>query len=168
MREYARLISLAGGILAFYCFTLPWVDTNSGVEIVIEESHLVLVILIAFFTLIGFGIYAFRSNSIVLGIVLIGSGLFFSLILTLIFYEIKRPFGHDDISFVISLAFFASLAIIGSSLLLNRQGHWHAASKVFVLTNAVLGLICFMIVVFSSKFDLEITDSRTFEIKYGA
>lgn len=168
MRNYARYITLLGGLLTFFSFALPWGEAYSGVEIANDGFHLVLVILFAFFTLIGFGIYVFRSNSRTLGTVLIGIGLFFSLILTLIFYEIKSSFENDEISFVVTLAFFASLTIIGSILLLNRQGHWLASTKVVVLTNAVLGLICFLIVVFSSTFDLEITGSSYPDIKYGA
>lgn len=166
MRNYSRYITLLGGLLAFFSFALPWVGTYSGVELVIDGFHPVLVILIAFFTLIGFGIYVFRSISRALGIVIIAIGLFFFLILLNIFFEVVKDV--DRGSSYITVTFFMSLIITGTSLMLNRQGNWNSFARMLVLINAVVGLFCFLIVVFSFNLDLKIAGSFKSEINYGA
>ena len=61
-----------------------------------------------------------------------------------------------------------SLIIVGVSLMLNRQGNWHSFARTFVLIHAVVGLLCFLIVVFSSNLNLKISESLNLQIKYGA
>lgn len=166
MRNYSRYITLIGGLLAFFSFALPWVGVYSGVNRVIGGFHLILVILMIFWGLICFGIFYLQSISRALGIVIIAIGLFFFLILLSIFFEVVKDF--DQGSSFVTLAFFASLVIIGSSLLLNRQGHLHSFAKVFVFSNACIGFLCFLIVVFSLNLDLKIAGSFNPIIKYGA
>ena len=166
MRNYSRYITLIGGLLAFFSFALPWVSVDSGVELVIGGFHPVLVILIVFFALIGFGIYVFRSISRALGIILIAFGLFFFLILWSVFFEVVKDVDHG--SSYITYAFFMSIIIIGTSLMLNRQGHLHSFARVFVCINAGIGLLCFLIVVFSLNLDLKIEGTLNSQIKYGA
>lgn len=166
MSTYSRYIALIGGLLAFFSFALPWIETYSGVELVISGFHPVLVILTVFIALIGFGIYVCRSISRALGIVIIAIGLFFFLLLLSIFFEFVK--NVDRGSSYITVTFFMSLIITGTSLLLDRQGHLHSFAKVFVFINAVIGLFCFLIVVFSLNLELEIAGSFNSEIKYGA
>ena len=68
----------------------------------------------------------------------------------------------------ITFAFFMSVIIIGISLMLDRQGHWHSSARTLVLMNAVVGFFCFLVVVFSSKLDLKIAGTLNPQIKYGA
>ena len=68
--QYPRFISLAGGLLAFFSFALPWVEVYRGVSLVIAGFHPILVILIILITLIGFGIYCTQSISRAAGVIL--------------------------------------------------------------------------------------------------
>ena len=166
MRNYSRYITLIGGLLAFFSFTLPWVSGSSGVELVIGGFHPIFVILIVFFALIGFGIYVFRSIYRALGIIMIAFGLFFILILLSIFFDLVKDV--DRGSSYITVTFFMSLIITGTSLMLNRQSHLHSSARVFVCINAGIGLLCFLIVVFSLNLDLKIEGTLNSQIEYGA
>lgn len=74
----------------------------------------------------------------------------------------------DHGSSFITIAFFMSLYTIGSSLMLDRQGNWHSFARTFVLTNSVVGIFCFLIVVFSLNLDMKIEGTLNPLIKYGA
>lgn len=166
MKQYPRFISLVGGIIAFFSFALPWVDIYSGVELVIGGFHFVFLILIIFSGLIGFGIFCMQSISKALGVITIAFGAFFFLLLYSMFVDVERYFDHG--SSIITYAFFMSLIIVGVNLMLNRQGNWHSFARTFVLIHAVVGLLCFLIVVFSLNLNLKIEGTLNPEIKYGA
>lgn len=166
MRNYSRYITLAGGLLAFFSFVFPWVDSYSGVELAIGGFHPISVILIILIALIGFGIFCSQSISRALGIILVVFGILFFIIIYSIFVDVDKYFDHG--SSIITIAFFMSFIIIGSSLMLNQHGSLHSFARSFVLTKSAVGIICFMIVVFSLKLDLKIVGSLNTEIKYGA
>ncbi len=166
MKQYPRFISLVGGIIAFFSFALPWVDIHSGVELAISGFHFILVILMIPIGLIAIGIFTFQSISKMQGTIIITICLFFFLILLSVFFEVVNE--NDLGSSFITIAFFMSSFIIGSSLILNRQGHWHSFASTFVFTNAAVGIFCFLIVVFSLNLNLRIEGSLNPEIKYGA
>lgn len=171
MKQYSRFITLAGGVLAFFSFALPWVEVYSGVELVISGFEPTIVFLIIIFLIVslgflGIGIYIWQSMSRILAIILIGFGLFGFLIMFGVFTNDVEEFDYGS-SFV-TIAFIVSLVIIGMSLMLNRQDHWHSFSRTFIIINAVIGLCCFLIVVFSLKLDLKIEGTFNPLIKYGA
>lgn len=166
MRKYSRYIPLIGGLLAFFSFALPWVGVYKGIGLVIGGFHPISVILIILLGLIGFGISVMRFVSKSAGIILIAFGLFFFLVLLSVFFQEVNDV--DRGSSFITIAFFMSLIIIGSSLMLNRQGDWHSFARVFVFIYAGIGLLCFLIVVFSLKLGLEIEGTLNPKIKYGA
>lgn len=166
MRNYLHYITLAGGLLAFFSFALPWVGIYSGVELAISGFNFILVILMIPFGLIVVGIFTFQSISKMQGTIVIAIALFFFLLLFRVLFEVVND--NDFGSSYITIAFFMSLFIIGSSLMLNRQGNWHSFARVFVLTNAAVGIFCFLIVVFSLNLNLKIEGSLNPAIKYGA
>lgn len=108
MKHYSRFITLAGGILAFFSFALPWDDDYLGVEYV-------------------------------------------------------------NMSFnTITVMFFASLAVIGISLILNRKEPWKAgASKVLVIISSYIGFCCFAILFYGTSLELKIGGSWFDKIQYG-
>lgn len=166
MRRYSRYITLAGGLLAFFSFTLPWVGVYKGVGLAIGGFHPILIILMIFLGLIGFGIFSSQSIVKKLRVVIIVFGLFFFLSLLSIFFG--ELIDVDYGSSFVTIAFFMSLIIIGTSLMLNRQWHLHSLARKFVFINAGIGLLCFLIVVFSLNLDLKIAGTFNSQIKYGA
>ncbi len=69
----------------------------------------------------------------------------------------------------ITVIFFASLAIIGTSLVLNRRELWKAGlSRVLVIISSGIGLCCFVVLFFGNGLDLKIDGSWIDEIEYGA
>ena len=166
MKQYSRYITLAGGILAFFSFTLPWVNVYSGVGLVISGFNSITVIFVASLGFLGFGIYLSQSMYGMLGRYIAGFGIFGFLIMFIGFPDIVEK--SDSGSSFVTIAFIVSLVIIGMSLMLNRQYHWHSFAKVFVIINAVIGLCCFLIVVLSFKLDLKIQGTFNPRIKYGA
>ncbi|MCY4401655.1 MAG: hypothetical protein OXD54_03685 [Candidatus Poribacteria bacterium] len=165
MKQYSRYLALAGGIIAFFSFALPWVGIYSGVELAIDGLHASIFLFLIFLGFLGFGIYQYYSMSLTLGTILIFIGFFCLLILLQVLPVVVKEHGGSPF---ITFAFFTSLVIIGVSILLNRQDNLHAFSRVFLLINSCIGLCCFLIVVFSLNFDLKIAGTLNSGIKYGA
>lgn len=114
MKQYARLITLAGGILALFSFALPWEEDYSGVELANATS----------------------TNS--------------------------------EVGFV-TIAFFASLVIIGTSLLLDRYTPWKIGiTKVIVLISSCIALFFFVVLFFGERIELKIYGEYVDDIRYGA
>ncbi len=165
MKQYSRYLALAGGIIAFFSFALPWVGIYSGVELANDGLHVSIFLFLIFLGLLGFGIYEYYSMSLTLGTILIFIGFFCLLILLKVLPVVVKEHGGSPF---ITFAFFTSLVIIGVSILLNRQDNLHSFSRVFLLINSCIGLCCFLIVVFSLNFDLKIAGTLNSGIKYGA
>ena len=76
MKQYSRYLALAGGIIAFFSFALPWVGIYSGVELAIDGLHVSIFLFLIFLGLLGFGIYQYYSMSLIFGTILIVTGFF--------------------------------------------------------------------------------------------
>lgn len=103
MKQYSRLITLAGGVIALFSFALPWDYEDSGVELANDS------------------------------------------------------FDYEYVFFVIVM-FLASMFIIFLSLffyyiLILR------ITKFFVVLSSIIGLICFFVLFFGDRWDLDIEDN---------
>ena len=64
MKHYSRFITLAGGILAFLSFVLPWEDEyESGIEYVQDGEFLPTIVFIVSLVIIVIGIYMLTQQT---------------------------------------------------------------------------------------------------------
>ena len=166
MKHYSRYITFAGGMLAFFSFVLPWVEMLSGINLAILGFHPIIIFSLVFLGVIALCICLCLSASRIVRSVLAAIELFFFFILFIVIVDFIDFL--DSANTFVTFAFITSLVVIGMSLLLNPQSRWHSFFKIFVLINAGIGLLCFLIVVFSLKLNLRIAGTLDSDIKYGA
>lgn len=64
MKQYSRYITLAGGILAFFSFSMPWEDEYElGIEYVQDGEFLPIIVFIASLVVIAIGIYILTQQT---------------------------------------------------------------------------------------------------------
>lgn len=167
MQQYARFITLIGGILAFFCFALPWESNYSGIYLANGEELFITIAFIGSLTIFATGSYLLnrrpRDNSsrISLAILMICLGLLFS---TGTFIQLLER----GINFI-TISFIASLVIIGTTIyMLNQQTPWTSFSTLWVLISSCVGLICLFVLFFGRSLDIEINDIEIKKIRYGA
>lgn len=163
MKQHSHLITLAGGILAFFSFGLPWENDRSGALLANSgEDTLVTILFIIGFTIVCFSFFMlsrytewyFTSKTAALFI----SGLsllFFSIIVDIFIGFSLFPLmwrSNFIFSFVqrisgISLLFFLALAIIGFAVYVaNRHVYQMSWRKTLALSIGGVGvLFCFVL-----------------------
>ena len=105
MKQYSRIITLCSGLLSFFCFSLPWVNNDSGIGLVNSDGA--AFISIAFVaTLVIIGTSLFRLSR---GIVVISSCFGLFCILPLFFhFPVSVQFG----AFLTAVGFFLAIASV--------------------------------------------------------
>lgn len=166
MREYARLISLAGGILAFYCFVLPWESSYSGLHLAVGKGGVITTFLIVSLFIIGIYIYWISTKSN-FNAFLMTIALFIGLIGTYIclFSFIQNSLVNLN---YVTIAFIASLIIICSSIyVLNRQSHWNRSTTLLVVISSIVGFCCFLVMMFGENLNIVVNEIHIENVKYG-
>ena len=166
MKQYSRFITLVGGILAFFCFSLPWEKDYSGIELASIGVNSFTVVVIILFGIIGLGLFFLKSLSRTLGVVTCSFGLCCFLILLPGLKELGRHF--DVGSSFVTIAFMASLVVLGMLPILNRQDPWQSLSQILTLFSSSIGFCCFLILFFGLKLNLHIQDRLVSDIRFGA
>ena len=166
MKQYSRFITLVGGILAFFSFSLPWEKNHSGIELASIGVNTFTVIVIILLGIIGTGLFFLKSLSRTLGVVTCGFGLCCCLVLLPGFEDLGEYF--DVGSSFVTIAFMASLIVIGMIPMLNRRDPWQSLSRTLTLFSSSIGFCCFLILFFGLKLNLHIQDLLVSDIRFGA
>ena len=166
LKEYSRFITLAVGILTFFSFLLPWEKHYSGIELASSGVNLFTLTAIILLGIIGIGFYFFKFLSRTLGLVTISFGLCCFLVLLIRFKDLVEFLDRGS-SFG-TIAFIASLVVIGTSLMLNRQDPWQSLSRTLILFSSSIGLCCFLILFFGLRLNLHIQGLLVNDLRFGA
>ena len=155
MKQYPRFLTLTGGILAFLGFSLPWDNRNLGVELASNGINPITVTFFALLGIIGINLYFLKSWSRtwqiwsrIMASIAGNLGILYLLVLFLQFgYSVESL---DRGSSFVTIAFIASLVIIGMSLMLTRK----SLPRTLVLISSGIGLCCFLILFFGLRLDI--------------
>lgn len=146
MKQRSLLITLAGGILAFFSFALPWTGNQSGAMFAADEGGLATIVSIVALTIVGSCLYLIlrkpdiRHGLRALAIIMAPFGLIFCVIWFGAFYTEGWEINIDTISFA------AVLVVIGTTIyMLNRQPPRKSWSTYIVLISSSVGLCFFLI-----------------------
>ncbi len=166
MNKYSRLITLIGGILAFFSFALPWKHTYSGAMLANGRGWPITLAFIASSIVVGVGYYVLSQKSrdnprlITLGLTMSGLGLLCWVVTLIQFLE-------SGINFI-TISFVASLIIIGTAIyMLNQQTPWKSIPTKVLLISSSVGLICFFILFFSGSLAIG-SGNQVDNTRYGA
>lgn len=166
MKQYSRFITLVGGILAFFSFSLPWEKSYSGIELASSGVGALSIIVSILLGIIGISLYFLKFLSRTLGLVTCSFGLCFFLVLLTGLKELA-PFG-DRGSSLVTIAFMASLVVIGMIPMLNRQDPWQSLSRTLTLFSSSIGFCCFLILFLGLRLNLHIQSRLVSDIQFGA
>ncbi len=152
MKKYSLLITLIGGLLAFFCFALPWDADYSGAELAnLGKGTLVAILLFLILAFIGISIYmlnrytSWNPMSKIVALTLSSIGLFSYLL----FFEatISGRFVSNisRISAVV-IVFVLALAVFGVSVYVaNRHVFLTSWRPVLALILGSIGILsCFI------------------------
>ncbi len=152
MQQHSRLITLIGGIFAFFCFALPWDADYSGAELAnIGEGTLVAILLFFILALIGISIYmlnrytSWNPMSKIVALTLSSIGLF----LYLLFFEVTisgRFVSNISRISAVVIVFIVALAVFGVSVYVaNRHVFLTSWCPVLALILGSIGILsCFI------------------------
>ncbi len=148
MKQFPLFLSLAGGILAFFSFTLPWVDQVSGVVSVKfgaawQASYAIVLSLVV----VVIGIYMLNRKSgikgplISLSLIMIFTGGIFSVVSLL--YMVNTGVN------VVTISFITSIIVLGAIVLMFNEG----SPSIPLLRNLAIigccvGLCCFLVLLY--------------------
>ena len=157
MKKHSRFITLIGGILAFFCFALPWDADYSGAELAnLGKGTLVAILLFLILAFIGISIYmlnrytSWNPMSKIVALTLSSIGLF----LYLLFFEatISGRFVSNisRISAVV-IVFILALAVFGVSVYVANQHVFRISwRQVLALIVGSIGILsCFIPILLS-------------------
>lgn len=69
----------------------------------------------------------------------------------------------------VAIALIASLSSIGATIyMLNRQTHWKSLPTLWVVISSIVGLCCFLVLMFGETLNIVLNDVHIEELKYGA
>ena len=167
MKHYSRLITLAGGILAFFSFVLPWDSSYSGLQLANGKGGIVTLAFIVSLYIIGINIYLISTKSN-----------FYSLFITITLiigmigtYACLVVFSKDsDVNLnYVTIAFLASLMIIGTSIYMqNRQSYWISLPTLWIFISSIVGLCCFLVLMFGETLNIVVNEILIDNLRYGA
>lgn len=167
MKQYSRFITLFGGILAFFSLALPWESNYSGLLLANGKGGIITFVFIVSLYIIGMNIYLISTrshyNSLFITIALI-----VGLIGT--YGSIVNFSGNSDVNInYVTIAFIASWVVIGTSIyMLNRRTHWKSLLRLWVVISSIVGLCCFLVLMFGETLNIVLNDVHVEELKYGA
>ena len=166
MKQNSRFITLAGGILAFFSFALPWESDYSGLQLANGKGGIITLVFTVSLAIIGIKIYLIstRSHFYPLGMTF---ALFIGLIGT--YGSIVAFSRNSDVNLnYVTIAFIASLVIIGATIYMLRQTHWKSLPTLWVVISSIVGLCCFLVLIFGETLNIVLNDVRIEELKFGA
>lgn len=166
MRHYSRYLILAGGVISFVCFALPWKHNFSGAVLANGKGWSVTLPFAMALMIIGTSIYLlkhhlrFSGRTLILALLMGCLGLLLSTV-TLI-QVVEQALNFVTISFV------SSLAIVGFSLyLFDRTSVSDSIPRLGVFICSIVGLCCFLLLFFSGSYVIG-SGSRVDNTRYGA
>ncbi len=166
MRHYSRYIILAGSLITFFCFSLPWKHNFSGAVLANGKGWSVTLMFFVALMIAGFCIYLLSRKPSV-GPFLITLSLFigifgFALCLISLVQVIEKGFNFVTISFIVSL-------ITGgmSIYMFNRASVSQRGLRLGILIGSLVGLCCFLLLFFSGSYIIG-SDNRIDNTRYGA
>ena len=130
MNRYSKFVTLTGGILAFFCFALPWESNYSGLQLANGLEGIITIVFVMSIYIICMNICLITVKSD-FNPVFITITFIVGLIGT---YGCLVTFSRNsDVNLnYVTVAFIASLQIIGTSIyLLTRQTPWRLLSKLW-------------------------------------
>lgn len=167
MKQYSKFVTLTGGILSFFCFALPWESNSSGLYLANGVSGIITIVFIVSLSIICINIYVItvRSNFYPVIITL-------ALIIGLIgVYSSIVVFSRNidvNINYV-TIALFTSLVIIGVTIYrLHRRTSYRSVATLWVVISSIVGLCCFLVLVFGEYLNIVVNDVPIEDVKYGA
>ncbi|MCG9129856.1 hypothetical protein JT359_19875 [Candidatus Poribacteria bacterium] len=167
MKHYSRFITLAGGILAFFSLALPWESNYSGLRLAIRDGGIVTLVFIVSIYIIGISIYLISTRSH-FNPLFITIALIIGLIGTYGSIVVFSRSSHVNLNCV-TIAFIASWVIIGTSIyMLNRQSHWKSLPTLCVTISSIVGICCFLVLMFGETLNIVLNDVHVEDLKYGA
>ena len=151
MKQHSRLITLIGGILAFFSFALPWEDDLSGAQLANGGDIWVTIAIIAALAFIGISIYmlnrytSWNPMSKIVALTLSSIGLF----LYLLFFDATisgRFVSNISRISAIAIVFIVALAVFGISVYVaNRHVYQTSWRPVLALILGSIGILsCFI------------------------
>ena len=147
MQQHSRLITLIGGILAFFSFALPWDADYSGAELAnIGEGTLVTIALIASLVFIGISFYMLNRHTSWNPVSIIVALIISSMLLAFFSFFIIEIV-NSRIEAIIIL-FIAAIAIFGISAYLSKYRLSLTPFILLILIGGSIGTISCLIVVF--------------------
>lgn len=168
MKQNSRFITLAGGILAFFSFVLPWESDYSGIYLANGRGNFTTILLIVAFAFVITSIYLIYRKPdvnpwfIKFPLIIIAVIGIYTCIVTI------SEAHSRGINFVL-LAFVASLVVISASIfMLNRQVPWRSLSTLWILINCIIGLCCYFILFIGESLGIELNDVHIDNVRYGA
>ncbi|RKU24901.1 hypothetical protein C6497_17170 [Candidatus Poribacteria bacterium] len=165
MKQYSRFIIIGLGLLAFFSYALPWKHTYSGIVLVNGPGWLTTLVLIGSLFILGLGIFSLKRTpvnprSITLGLLLCGLGPLLSVASIINLIDERMNF--------ITISFASTIVVIVCSVyLLAHNNSNESLLKRIILTCSIVGLACFIILVFSSRYILNAQQDID-NTKYGA
>ncbi len=166
MKKFPLFLSLAGGILAFFSFTLPWVDQVSGVIAVKFGVWQASSAIVLSLVVLMIGIYMLKRISrtdpalISLSLLMIFTGGIFFIISLL--YLVNTGVN------VCAISFIASIVVLGTIILMFNQGSRSMSLfRNLAIIGCCVGLCCFLVLFYVEKYVIGI-DLDDGVIKYGA
>ena len=165
MKECSRFIVLGAGLLAFFCFSLPWKHTYSGIVLANGPGWVNTLVLIGSLFVLGMGILSLKATpvnprSITLGLLLCGLGPLFSVASIINLIDERMNF--------ITISFVSTISVIVSSvILLTHQKANESILKRIILVCSFVGLACFLILAFSGGYILD-AQQNIDNTRYGA
>lgn len=165
--QYPRFISLVGGIIAFFSFAMPWESNYSGLKLANGISGIITIVFLVSIYIICINTYliSVKSN---FNPVFITVSFIIGLIGT---YGCLVTFARNsDVNLnYVTIAFIASLMIIGAIIyMLNRQSPWRSLPTLWVVINSIIGLCCFLVMMFGEYLNIVVNVIHIDDLNYGA
>lgn len=167
MNQYSKFVTLTGGILAFFCFALPWESNYSGLYLANGHSGIITTIFIVSLVVIITNIYLIsiksNINPLFITIALI-IGLIGTYVCLVVFTE------NRSVNFnIVTMSMFASLIIICTAIyMLNRRPSFRSVATIWIVVCSIVGFCCFLVLIFGETLNIKQNDIQIVKVKYGA
>ena len=166
MRHYSRYITLAGGLLAFFCFALPWKHIYSGAVLANARGWYITLLFTSSLIILLSGIYLLRQRRTVnprlfpLALLMVFVGSIFGVVYFLQLFTAGINF--------ITVSFVATIVIVATAIyVLSRHTSQSITSRVVLIFCCYVGLTCFLILFFGGSMNFD-SNNRIDNTKYGA
>ena len=166
MRHYSRYIILAGSIISFFCFALPWKHNYSGAVIANGNGWSVTIAFVCAIMSVIAGVYLLRLRPVVRPILIIFA-LFLGLIGIMFCFVTFGQVVEDGFNFV-TISFLATSVLVGLSIyMFNKSSVLSSITKIGLFTSSIVGICCFLLLFFTESYIIG-TNNKLDNIRYGA